>query len=208
MKIIAISGLGADEKVYQFLDLGSPIEVIPWNTPLPNETLRNYALRLFKPYEKLNNILLLGVSFGGVVAQEIAKVHKVKQVVIISSLTHHKELRGWLRFIARTGLLQLLPKRMFIPPVWVSAYLFSTNRKPLLRAILESSDLVFTKWASIAMLNWEASEPFPDVIRIHGTADKILPKYSNSIEIDGGGHLMIVDRAEEVSSAILNALTE
>jgi len=45
--IYCLSGLGANEKVFQFLDLSFAKPVfIQWLPPRQNETLRQYALRL------------------------------------------------------------------------------------------------------------------------------------------------------------------
>ncbi len=49
-----ISGLGADERVFQFLDL-SEIEhqFIKWNEPRKNESISNYCLELAEQLIKL-----------------------------------------------------------------------------------------------------------------------------------------------------------
>ncbi|WP_169306811.1 hypothetical protein [Pedobacter polaris] len=49
-----ISGLGADERVFQFLDLSKiEYQFIRWNEPRKNESLFNYCEELTKQIDKL-----------------------------------------------------------------------------------------------------------------------------------------------------------
>ncbi len=48
MKLYAISGLGADQRVFQFLTLEYELFPIDWITPIQNETIEDYAIRLPK----------------------------------------------------------------------------------------------------------------------------------------------------------------
>jgi len=75
-----ISGLGADERVFQFIDL-TKIEhyFIKWNEPKKDESLSEYCLKLTEQIDKTNGIILIGVSFGGIIAQEILKSFLVKR---------------------------------------------------------------------------------------------------------------------------------
>ena len=66
-KVYVFSGLGADERVFKFLDWGidnQPI-FIKWIEPLKNEPLKDYVLRLSSQIESPNPILV-GMSFGGI----------------------------------------------------------------------------------------------------------------------------------------------
>ncbi len=73
MRIFAISGLGADKRVFKYLKINSKIVVIEWIRPLKNERIDNYAKRLIKDTKIDKNDCILGVSFGGLVAVEIIK---------------------------------------------------------------------------------------------------------------------------------------
>ena len=54
MRIFAISGLGADERVFKYLNLNCEIIVIQWITPFKKEKIRDYAKRLIK--NQIHNI--------------------------------------------------------------------------------------------------------------------------------------------------------
>ena len=59
--------------------------------PLDNEALEDYALRMTQ-YIVHENAVLLGVSFGGVLVQEMSKHIKVRKLIIVSSVKSASEL--------------------------------------------------------------------------------------------------------------------
>ena len=66
------------------------IILLEWFIPLDKESLEDYALRMTKNI-KHENPVLIGVSFGGILVQEIAKLIKVRKTIIISSVKSNKE---------------------------------------------------------------------------------------------------------------------
>ena len=90
--IYCISGLGANEKVFQFLDLSFAKPVfIKWLFPLKNETLPQYALRLKEDFIDEPDPIIIGLSLGGMIAVEIAKTIPSARVILISSAKTKKE---------------------------------------------------------------------------------------------------------------------
>lgn len=80
-KCYLLSGLGADGTVFQYLDFeGVEVEYMEWLPPLPKETLPAYAKRMTQKITTPHPILV-GLSFGGMVAIEIAKQIPVKKVI-------------------------------------------------------------------------------------------------------------------------------
>ena len=79
-----------------------------------------------------------------------------------------------------------------------------TANKEILNDILEGTDLKFAKWAVNELVNWDNQNQVDNVIRIHGTKDKLIPwRGSGKVElIEDGEHFMIVDRAGEISKII------
>ncbi|HVX51837.1 MAG TPA: hypothetical protein VHB48_16870, partial [Chitinophagaceae bacterium] len=93
MQVYFISGLGADETVFGLLDLGYCEAVfIKWIEPLPKESLPHYALRLKEAKNIPGDALIVGLSFGGMLATEIAKVFPQTKVVLLSSSKTENEL--------------------------------------------------------------------------------------------------------------------
>ncbi len=204
-KIFAISGLGADKRIFDFLTLDNYLIPLDWITPKENEPIEVYAKRFAENYElgKENDFIILGVSFGGLVATEISKLYKPRMTILISSAETKDEIFKFGKFIGRVGIAKILPKKLFDPPRKVAHYLFGTDKRKLLNSILNDTDLGFTKWAVNELINWNNDTKLDNVVKIGGSRDKLMPpKDKKAIIIKGGGHFMIVDKATEVSKII------
>ena len=205
-----IPGLGADERVFQFLRLPGTTHVLKWLAPqTPVEPLPHYAARLAAAVPPGRACWLVGVSFGGVLAMEIAQLRPLARVVLVSSFAHPCEL-PWLGRVARaTGLYRLLPPQLLPKLPALASWFFgvkTTRDRQLLTQILRDTDPDFTRWAIARLLRWPGR---PDVaaVRIHGTADRLLPHgAAHSQHRLPGGHLIIISQAREISR-ILTTLT-
>ena len=83
-EIYLLSGLGADERVFDFLDLSQyKVNYIRWIIPLKNELITDYASRLCTQIHSARP-LLIGVSFGGMIAIEIGKLIPTEKIILIS----------------------------------------------------------------------------------------------------------------------------
>ena len=205
MKIYAISGLGADKRVFEFLTLDNELISLDWITPKANEPIEEYTKRFAENYgiEKNNNFIVLGVSFGGLIATEISKLYQPKMTILISSAETKNEINKFGKIIGRVGITKILPKKLFDPPRKIAHYIFGTDKKELLNSILDDTDLNFAKWAVNELLNWKNVTKLENVLKIGGSKDKLLPpKDEKTIIIEDGEHFMIVDKATEISRII------
>jgi pimeloyl-ACP methyl ester carboxylesterase len=204
-----IPGLGADERVFQFLRLVGEVHVLRWLTPQsPRETLPHYAARLAAAMPENQPCWLVGVSFGGVLALEISRLRPLVRVVLISSFAGPHEL-PWLGRVARaTGLHHLVPPQLLPRLPRVAQWFFGVQNGreyQLLRQILRDTDPHFTRWAIARLLQWPGCLT-SSTIRIHGTADRLLPAGAVHSQYQlSGGHLIIISQAREISR-ILNQL--
>lgn len=204
MKFYTISGLGADKRVFDYLEINHPTHHLEWIEPNKHETLPQYAQRLSGNIDTSEPFGIIGVSFGGMLATEIAKQLNPKITVLISSVSESKHLPFLYRFIGSSGILKIIPSTLFNPPNFLMDYYFGTYQKKLLYSILSDTDTKFTKWCVIALTTWQNETVPESIYHIHGTKDKVLPlkKSSDVVTIDKGTHFMIVDRAKEISSII------
>lgn len=210
MKLYCISGLGADRRAFRKLKLADvEIEHIDWIKHIKNESLESYATRLKSKIDEKEKFALLGLSFGGMLAYEIAKQTNPAKLILISSLVNRRELPWHFRV---AGFLRL---HKWLPVGWIKSSNFLTNwffgaktieDKEVLNAI-RGTDVQFAKWAMGAVLGWKNREVI-DCVRIHGTKDRILPSRNLTIDysIKGGSHFMIVSRSREVSKIISSIL--
>ena len=202
-------GLGADERVFQFLRLPGQSHVLKWLSPqTAAEALPHYAARLAEAVPPDQACWLVGVSFGGVLALEVARLRPLARVVLVSSFAGPREL-PWLGRLARTtGLYRLLPPQLLPKLPTLASWFFgvkTTRDRQLLTQILRDTDPDFTRWAIARLLQWPGRPEVP-AIRIHGTDDRLLPHGAAHSQYRlPGGHLIIISRAPEISR-ILNEL--
>ena len=208
MKIYAISGLGADRRVFQFLTLEYDLIPLDWILPLKNEAISSYAKRLSQAIDTSEPFCILSVSFGGFVATEINKILQPELSILVSSVETKNELPLLYRLFGKLKLIPLLPKVFFQPPKQLMYWLFGTKQKQLLAKILDDTDLSFTKWAIGALVTWQNTAQNTNTVRIHGDADRLIPLNGSTplYVVSSGTHFMIVDKAKEVSNCINEAI--
>ncbi|HEX6915715.1 MAG TPA: alpha/beta hydrolase [Chitinophagaceae bacterium] len=211
-KLYLISGLGADQTVFNRLHLADfEVVFLDWIEPLKNETLGSYALRLAEKIKE-PDASILGLSMGGMIASEIVRMNPGMRAVIISSNRTRHEFPPFLRFLARYfPLYELSTKftmRMVFPvSSWILGAESPEDRKHL-RGVIDRTNLSFVKWCIRSIVRWNLETPQPRIIHIHGTNDRLLPYrlVNPDYTIEGGGHLMIRNRAEELSALIRQLL--
>jgi pimeloyl-ACP methyl ester carboxylesterase len=206
-KVYFISGLGADKRAFSFLDLSfcEPV-FIDWITPLKNESLQSYALRL-KEQIKEPGPIIVGVSFGGMLATEIAKTDPSIKAIIISSNRIKKEFPKLLLIGKYIPVYKWVPSSLLKKAAFVRKMFFAPtgeHQKKIFRQILNDSDINFTKWAVYAIMHWQNNIVPENVIHIHGTSDKLLPYrlVKADYTIQKGSHLMIMNHYNEISDLL------
>jgi len=197
-----IGGLGADERVLNYLKLDVETTVIKWIEPKPKEELKSYAIRLTEQINQKDEFGILGVSFGGIVAIELSKLIKPSKLILISSVETSTQLPQTYVSLGKTQILNLIPNTLIKPPKPLLGFLFGAKNKQLLKQIIKDTEPEFIRWALNAIINWSNEETPIEAIRIHGTKDKLIPLKGEANEIKDGGHFMIVDKAEEISNLI------
>ena len=210
-KLYLFSGLGADERVFDDLDFsGYEATFVQWIQPLKNERIEDYAKRISAQINTPNPILI-GLSFGGMMAMEVAKLIKTEKVILIASAKTKFEIPLYYRLIGKTNIHQIIPASLLKQANFISNWFFGTESskdKVLLANILRDTDPIFLKWAIDKIVNWQNAEITQNVKHIHGTADRILPLKFVLVDviIKGGGHLMTVNKAIELDFEIKKLL--
>jgi pimeloyl-ACP methyl ester carboxylesterase len=205
--IYLFSGLGADERVFKNLRFPeSQVRHIRWPTVTP-QTLREDFLGEIKAQITTNrNNVFLGVSFGGLIAQDIAASLSPDILIIVSSVINQSEIpklyRGGLARIA----LKLTPNFFLNKPNVLINYMFSVatdEGRKTLHDIIRDTDPTFFRWAVKYLQHWKgtnqpASKRF---YRIHGSNDRVFPSVlpNSPVEFIAGGHFAIYEAAAEVN---------
>lgn len=122
-----LSGLGTDDRVFQHLDLsGFQPTFIKWIPPKKNEAIDRYASRLLNQITTSKPILM-GLSFGGMMAIEIAKQIDTKKVILIASAKTRKEIPIYYRLAGKLGIHKLLPPSVLKNSNFFTNWLFGVT---------------------------------------------------------------------------------
>lgn len=198
--------------MFQFLHITCKHKVyVRWIKPEKEEPLPDYARRLAAQITEPNPILI-GMSFGGVVAIELAKFLDPHKTILISSIASSRSLPWYYRLM---GWLRL---HLIIPVAWLKRFHFvapmlfgaaTIAEKALLKQVILETDPHFLRWALGQLLAWHQPDQYGHIVMVHGTADRILPmrEHPNIIKVKRGGHLMVLSHAPEIS-AKLNIILE
>lgn len=204
-ELYLLSGLGADKRVFEFLDLsGYHVNHIRWIDPLKDESIEKYAARLL-PQIATSKPILIGVSFGGMMAIEIAKLIDTEKIILISSIKNKSELPNQLKLAGLLGLNKIKPPAFFKEANAVTCFLFGVTQlkeKKLLHDILGDTNTNFLVWGMGKIVTWKNTKKLTNITHIHGTMDRIFPISKPDFEIKGGGHLMIINRSKEIGELI------
>lgn len=194
-------GMAANPSIFEHIKLPEDrfeIHLLEWQLPNPKETIADYAKRMAVLITHPDSVLL-GVSFGGVLVQEMAKHVQLKKLMIVSSVKSKMELPRRMKLSRKLKLYALLPTRLIEDVDTLAKYAFGEsvkNRVALYQKYLSMNDRRYMSWAVKEMVCWDQEEPTPNVIHIHGDADRVFPiKYiKNCITIPGGSHIMVITK--------------
>lgn len=209
--IFLFSGIGADHRVFKKLDLSTyHATFIEWIPALKNESIQDYARRLLEQIN-VKNPVLIGLSFGGVMAIEIAKLIKTEKVILLASVKTRDELPPSIKNARFFPLYKIMPDWFLTQSNFLLNWLFgaeSADDKKLLADILHDTDPVFLRWALDKVVNWSNTTIHPNITHLHGTLDRIFPfRYiHNAIPVSDGGHFMTVNKPEELTRLLQQAI--
>jgi len=218
MKKIAIylvPGLAAGPEIFENLEFSEDtydIHYLKWITPIaPEESIANYAMRMSEEVKEKKPVLI-GVSFGGIMVQEMSKYLDVKKVIIISSVKHHIELPKRFQFAKFTKAYKLFPTKIVSNIEDYAQYFWGKslqNRAELYKKYLSVRSELYLNWSISTIIKWEQTEKDQNITHIHGTDDQIFPikNIKNCIKIEGGTHIMIITKAKKITKIINDILT-
>lgn len=206
-----VPGLGANIKIFEHLEFPEDtyeVHYLDWLIPESlNESIEHYAQRMSNRVQHENPVLI-GVSFGGVMVQEMSKLITTRKVIIISSVKSKKELPRRLRLARATKAYKLFPTRSAANIAAYEKYAFSgftKKRVALYKKYMSMNDELYLPWAIHNVLHWNQEHPLENAIHIHGSADGVFPikHIKNCITIEGGTHVMILNKAKKISQLLI-----
>ncbi len=200
-QVYFMPGMAANPTIFEYIKLPEDkytIHWLKWKIPYKNESMHSYVTRMLEDVVHPNPVLI-GVSFGGVIVQEMAKLIAVKRLILVSTVKSKHELPARMKMARKTGLYKILPTSLAgrigdLENLPVGE--FAKKRAHLYKQYLSVSDKKYLDWAIQQMVCWDQEEPLEGTIHIHGDKDIVFPikNIENCIIIEGGTHIMIINR--------------
>jgi pimeloyl-ACP methyl ester carboxylesterase len=203
--IYLIPGMTADFPVYsRILRLLPNAIVAEYISPESNETLVGYASRMASRIPA--NSFVAGVSFGGIVALEIARVLRPQGCILISSICKPAELPPWFRVWRALGGRR---SNAFLETIGTAASMvsrFACTSSTIRVSELAGAGGQWHRWATASVLDWQPDLEFKacPLLQIHGSADSTFPiRYINpDLTVAGGRHALPISHPKETAAAI------
>jgi pimeloyl-ACP methyl ester carboxylesterase len=194
-------GLAASSSIFERIDLPKDtfeIHLLEWFMPTKEESLQSYAKRMSEKVTH-DNAVLVGVSFGGILVQEMAQFLNLRKLIIVSSVKSNVELPRRMKIAKTTKAYKLLPTGLLQDVEKLVKYAFGDVMKQKLKLyeqFLHMRNKEYLDWAIEQVICWDRVKIDPNVIHIHGDADEVFPvkNIKKYINVKGGTHIMILNR--------------
>lgn len=209
-------GMAASSTIFERIHLPDAIfemHLLEWEIPNPGESLTVYAQRIAQKVTHENPILI-GVSFGGILVQEMKQYLHPKKVIIISSVKSNAEFPRRFKLAKTTKAYKLIPTTLFENIEMLVKFSFGSSivkqRLALYEKFLAVRDKRYLDWAIEQIINWDRTVIDNEIIHIHGDADEVFPpKYIKEfIPVKGGTHIMILSKYRWLNDNLPKILLE
>ena len=208
-----IPGMAAGPEIFERIHLPADqfqTTILEWMIPDEEESLQQYAKRMAQRVTT-PKCYLVGVSFGGVVAQEMKAFLPEAKVIVISSVKTKGEMPTRFLFAKKSRLYQMLPTGLVVNTKNLTRFAIgprSKKRLQLYDIYLSVRNKKYLDWAIKMMICWPRVEADPEVLHIHGDKDIVFPikNINQAFVIKGGTHAMIIYKAKAVTASLLKLL--
>lgn len=199
--VYLMPGMAAKPTIFDRIKLPADqfkIYWLEWMIPEENESLEDYAKRMILKIDHENPVLL-GVSFGGILVQEMSKFMKIRKLIVVSSVKSRHELPKRMKVAKFIKAYKFAPTQLLSNLDVLKKYAFNdtiSKRIDLYKTYLAVNDKRYLDWALKEMLLWDQEEPNAAAIYIHGDRDAIFTHSceGNCIIVKDGTHIMIVTK--------------
>nr|WP_315187050.1 alpha/beta hydrolase [uncultured Flavobacterium sp.] len=211
--VYLMPGLAASSAIFERIEFPVAtfeIVLLEWEIPLYNETLPDYAKRISAKITHPNPVLI-GVSFGGILVQEMAAFVQARKVIIISSVKSNLEFPRRMKIAKTTKAYKLIPMSLILNLENLAKFSFGgkiNQRIKLYEKYLSVRDIKYLEWAVEKVILWDRTVIDERVIHIHGDNDDVFPiKYiQKCIVVKGGTHIMILSKYKWLNANLPNII--
>jgi len=207
-----ITGFALDRRVLEILDLPSArFRCADLIAAEPRETLPHYALRLADTLGFRSGDTVGGLSFGGMVALEIARQCGASRLLLLASCTHPRYIRPVFR--ASGSIAPWVPDALMrtffsnIPALLRLLGMHTSRNAAFLREVMESFPPALMRQLPGMMLDWDGCEPAVPYAALHSNQDWLIrpPLHLSELTLlPGKSHLLSVSHVEAVRAFLLS----
>ena len=203
-----LSGLGSDKRIFYNLKLNNcKIKYIDWVEPDKNEPIQSYAKKLSEQIDTTDDFILIGLSFGGIVVQEMAQFVQPKKIILLSSVKNRNELPLYIKLMNLIKLQHILPysvAKHVNPLFYRNMGAESKEEKELLKDFVQNISNQLLSWSVKKITEWDSKYNYDNLLQIHGDSDNVLPmsNFKADFIIKDGSHFMVYNKADKISEII------
>lgn len=212
--VYLIPGQGSDGRIFGKLKLENcDTTILGFMVPEKHETLPEYAKRLSAKIDTTRPFYIIGVSFGGMCAVEIAKLLHPVKVILISSAETQKEIPFRYKFQRVIPVNKIFGGKFvkaMVPVMRPMVEPDSRKDKKIFNAMIRDKDPKFMKRSINCIIHWKNEDTLSNVVHIHGSKDHTLPfrKIKDPVKVKGGSHMMVYTDAEEINKLVNEELNK
>lgn len=202
MTVFLLPGLGATSELFADYALPFTTRAVDYQAPqVPDMSASDYAAQLITENGIRSGDSLIGVSLGGMLSCEIARLVPIFKLTLISSCTDSDHLLPSIRPLRH--LAHVMPWRI-IQKLPFPSFLLNPSRHRALE-MFRRADARFIRWACLKAATWKCPFSHPDIIQIHGDQDPLFPASRQKIThlIRGGDHLMILSQLQQIEPLLI-----
>jgi len=209
LTLVFLPGLGADARLFVRQQNAFKKIIIPqWLPPFQNESLAAYARRWAGELRLPQGCILVGISFGGMLALEMAPLVMPKCVLLIGSCRSPSSIPWVLKMVGRLPGWPALGKILARTLPFGRGWFLGVDRKEdldlLMKMYLDAPNS-FLQWTVRAILSWKGyAGKGTKIYHIHGTNDRLIPfrNVKPDAVVQGGGHTIVLSHPKEVNAFI------
>jgi pimeloyl-ACP methyl ester carboxylesterase len=177
------------------------VRILPWLDPVGSPNLASYAKVYVQQDLLADTDLIVGFSYGGMLATEISTLTQIPYL-LISIAQHPKQFNPLLRLLR--PMARWVPKFLLNQSNFVIEAFFgctTPQAKSLLRETLKATDPILAQQFLLHLAQWQGTDTQP-MLQIHGQKDRLIRPHPSCTFLIEGGHFAVFEQGKQISQIL------
>lgn len=174
-----------------------------------HERISDYSKRLASTFQ-LENAVVIGVSLGGIIGNEVSKHTIIQKLITVSSVDHYRQIPISIRFLRFVPLYRLMPTKWSKWLIIHAAKWFNIIQpayQKIWTEMVGRTSSAHLTWGRHQVIHWRGGAANCPTKRIIGDKDHIFSNISDSdIVIKSGTHAMVLNQSAIIAENIIELL--